>query len=249
MAEVKSKSKAVAKEVHQDMGGELIVKLKKPELSQPQSFSVFRDDQGIIHQYMDANGRPSQIVFNDPVTKLMYSNPNHKRKIDFMLLYSKSKIWMKRGQGIELINNLDEAKTKNEARMQRSLAEAGILEYFNEGKDKELGHLLNIFTKTRNANLDGEVLRFEIYKVLDRQAARGSKNSGVTEVIGLINNPNKDKIVVFNKGLLNKVFENRNNLFYYNTMPMGRTADECVLWFVDNADLYALIKAQIDELP
>lgn len=222
--------------------GEVIIKLKKPIMAQPQAFSAYKDDNtGEVITFKDANGKPSTITFTTPITKLHRDIPRENRIIEFMLEYRKSSSWQKRGRGLTIEDKVVDAKSKNLVREQRNQAEIEVGKYITEGKITDLGYLLGVYTKLGvkdAAKMDKEVLKNEIFTILDNDPDK---------VYKAVTNQDKDFVLTFHKGVAKGIFKlAENSMFKYNASPMGVDESACVLWLKNNADVYAALKPEID---
>lgn len=226
--------------------GEVIIRLKKPVMSQPQTFSAYKNDNtGEIVTFKDANGNPSTVTFTQNVTKLHRDVPKENRIIEFMLAYSKSSSFNKRSRGLTIEDKVETASDRNAVRMQRNQAEIEVGKYITEDKIIDLGYLLGVYTKTNMKVPEKvtpefkEVLKNEVFTILD---------SNPDFVYKAVTNADKDFVLTFHKGVAKGIFKlAENSMFKYNASPMGVDESACVLWLKNNADVYAALKPEIDK--
>jgi len=229
--------------------GEIVITLKnRPQL--PQAFDSYKDNATGKVVYYEINGNRERITisgtkvlrqgneFDEPLIRFMVGGTNPVTKVKESGFVN-SNAWMHYKDALSIENRVNDATIKNKIRRTRGLAEKAIAEVIEAKRERDLGYLFDIFSNFQNNTMHEEVLKAEIYNIVDKRP---------DDILKMLDNQDIELWLVLKKGLFYKMFKTENSIFYYNQAPMGISQEICIEWLKTNNDVYATLKGELDKL-
>jgi len=203
----------------------VLIKSKNPDKFNYCKFGTYTDKEGRIKELVDINGRAitGYEMFN-AVVSLDINREYDKRLYDFL----KDHPLIKGKFTIEDVSSKEQKKAENSLKSAQAITTASGL---TESDMRDLALLMGI-----DANLEEMLLKARIIQFA---------NDNPDTFLSHLNDIDKEHRVFLKKALDKNILTKVNGVWKHNTLNIGLTDDQAIVWLKDNGDTYALLKYQV----
>jgi len=203
----------------------VLIKSKNPDKFNYCKFGTYTDKEGRIKELVDINGKTiSGYEMFNAVVSLDINREYDKRLYDFL----KDHPLIKGKFTIEDVSSKEQKKAENSLKSAQAITTASSL---TESDMRDLALLMGIDSKLEEMLLKARIIQFA--------------NDKPDIFLSHLNDIDKEHRVFLKKALDKNILTKVNGVWKHNTLNIGLTDDQAIVWLKDNGDTYALLKYQI----
>jgi hypothetical protein len=203
----------------------VLIKANKPEKFNYCKFGNYKDREGRLQELFDINGhKTTGYEMFQAVVSLDINREYDKRLYEFL----KDHPLIKGQFTIEDVSNKEKERAETSLKSAQAITTASSL---TESDMRDLALLMGI-----DANLEEMLLKARIIQFA---------NDNPDTFLSHLNDIDKEHRVFLKKALDKNILTKVNGVWKHNTLNIGLTDDQAIVWLKDNGDTYALLKYQI----
>ena len=203
----------------------VIIKSNNPSKFNYCKFGNYKDREGRIRELVDINGiTVSGFEMFQAVVSLDINKDHDRRLYEFL----------KDHPLIQGKFTIEDVSSKEQKIAEQSIRSAEAVTTASDLKEKDLRDLALLMGI--DINMQEMLLRAKVIQFANEQPENFMKS---------IEDIDKEHRVFLKKALAEDVLQKVNGVWKHNTLNIGLTDDQAIVWLKDNADSYALLKHQL----
>jgi len=203
----------------------VIIKSNNPSKFNYCKFGNYKDREGRIRELVDINGiTVSGFEMFQAVVSLDINKDHDRRLYEFL----------KDHPLIQGKFTIEDVSSKEQRIAEQSIRSAEAVTTASDLKEKDLRDLALLMGI--DINMQEMLLRAKVIQFANEQPENFMKS---------IEDIDKEHRVFLKKALAEDVLQKVNGVWKHNTLNIGLTDDQAIVWLKDNADSYALLKHQL----
>mgnify|MGYP003110172182 FL=1 len=203
----------------------VLIKSNNPGKFNYCKFGNYKDREGRLKELIDINGiKVSGFEMFQAIVTLDINKEYDKRLYEFLKDHP-----LIRGKfTIEDISSNEQQKAKSSIESAKAITTASKLE---ERDLRDLSLILGVDSKMEEMLLRAKVIQIA--------------NENPEKFMSYLNDIDKEHRIFLKKALDKKILNKVNGVWKHNTLNIGLTEDQAIVWLKDNGDTYALLKHQL----
>jgi hypothetical protein len=203
----------------------VLIKSNNPGKFNYCKFGNYKDREGRLKELIDINGiKVSGFEMFQAIVTLDINKEYDKRLYEFLKDHP-----LIRGKfTIEDISSNEQQKAKSSIESAKAITTASKLE---ERDLRDLSLILGVDSK-----MEEMLLRAKVIQIANENPER---------FMSYLNDIDKEHRIFLKKALDKKILNKVNGVWKHNTLNIGLTEDQAIVWLKDNGDTYALLKHQL----
>jgi len=202
-----------------------MIKSNNPDKFNYCKFGNYKDREGRLKELIDINGiKVSGFEMFQAIVTLDINKEYDKRLYEFLKDHP-----LIRGRfTIEDISSNEQQKAKSSIESAKAITTASKLD---ERDLRDLSLILGVDSKMEEMLLRAKVIQIA--------------NENPEKFMSYLNDIDKEHRIFLKKALDKKILNKVNGVWKHNTLNIGLTEDQAIVWLKDNGDTYALLKHQL----
>jgi len=202
-----------------------MIKSNNPDKFNYCKFGNYKDRDGRLKELIDINGiKVSGFEMFQAIVTLDINKEYDKRLYEFLKDHP-----LIRGRfTIEDISSNEQQKAKSSIESAKAITTASKLD---ERDLRDLSLILGVDSKMEEMLLRAKVIQIA--------------NENPEKFMSYLNDIDKEHRIFLKKALDKKILNKVNGVWKHNTLNIGLTEDQAIVWLKDNGDTYALLKHQL----
>ena len=203
----------------------VMIKSNNPDKFNYCKFGNYKDREGRLKELIDINGiKVSGFEMFQAIVTLDINKEYDKRLYEFLKDHP-----LIRGKfTIEDISSNEQQKAKSSIESAKAITTASKLD---ERDLRDLSLILGVDSKMEEMLLRAKVIQIA--------------NENPEKFMSYLNDIDKEHRIFLKKALDKKILNKVNGVWKHNTLNIGLTEDQAIVWLKDNGDTYALLKHQL----
>ena len=203
----------------------VMIKSNNPDKFNYCKFGNYKDREGRLKELIDINGiKVSGFEMFQAIVTLDINKEYDKRLYEFLKDHP-----LIRGRfTIEDISSNEQQKAKSSIESAKAITTASKLD---ERDLRDLSLILGVDSKMEEMLLRAKVIQIA--------------NENPEKFMSYLNDIDKEHRIFLKKALDKKILNKVNGVWKHNTLNIGLTEDQAIVWLKDNGDTYALLKHQL----
>ena len=203
----------------------VMIKSNNPDKFNYCKFGNYKDRDGRLKELIDINGiKVSGFEMFQAIVTLDINKEYDKRLYEFLKDHP-----LIRGRfTIEDISSNEQQKAKSSIESAKAITTASKLD---ERDLRDLSLILGVDSKMEEMLLRAKVIQIA--------------NENPEKFMSYLNDIDKEHRIFLKKALDKKILNKVNGVWKHNTLNIGLTEDQAIVWLKDNGDTYALLKHQL----
>ena len=203
----------------------VLIKSNKPEKFNYCKFGNYKDKEGRLKELVDINGHEITGYEMFQAVVSLDINKDYDRKLYEFL---KDHPLIRGGFTIEDVSAKQQQVAEKSIKSAEAITTASTL---TEQSMRDLAILMGI-----DSNLEEMLLRAKIIQFA---------NESPSKFLSHLNDIDKEHRVFLKKALEKDILTRVNGVWKHNTLNIGLTEDQAIVWLKENGDTYALLKHQL----